>query len=214
MTIFTRLLTGAAVIGCAAAPASAQYQYPTYPQQYPQQYPGYPQQQYPQQYPGYPQGYGYGQNSVGAIIDQLLGNRYNATDRAAVSHCAGAAMAQAAREYPPQGYGYQGYGGQGYGGQGYAYNQGYGGFGHMRITAITEVQRRTSGLRVRGLIDSGMGYGHYGGQGYGGQGYGYNQGYADPRYAGAGDLKFRCTIDYRGYVSDVRITHNDAYRRY
>ena len=63
---------------------------------YPQQ--SYPQQAYPQyqqQYPGYPgQAYGYAaglqpglclQNSLGAIIDQLLGNRYNVTDRQAVS---------------------------------------------------------------------------------------------------------------------------------
>jgi len=42
----------------------------------------------------------------------------------------------------------------------------------------------------------------YGG-GYGGQGYG--GGY------GGGDLSFRCDVDYRGYVSNVRI---DRYRRY
>jgi hypothetical protein len=53
---------------------------------------------------------------------------------------------------------------------------------------------------VRGLLDTGM-YGNrppYGG-GYGGG------------YGGSGDLSFRCDVDYRGYVSDVRI---DRYRRY
>src|SRR6478672_12043157 len=88
MTIF-KLLAGAAAIGALAAPAAAQY----YPQPaYPQQYPQYPQ--YPQQtYPGYPQGYGYNQgtgNPVTDIIDQLLGNRYNVTDRQAVRQCANA----------------------------------------------------------------------------------------------------------------------------
>ena len=72
-----------------AAPAAAQY-YPqqTYPQQYQQPY----QQQYQQTISaavpaaGYP-GYGYNQGTPEpgtAIIDQLLGNRYNVTDRQAV----------------------------------------------------------------------------------------------------------------------------------
>jgi hypothetical protein len=191
MTSFTRFLTAAAVIGSVAAPAAAQY-YPqqTYPQQ---QY----QQQYPQTYPGYGQGYGYqqgygqgyGQNSVGSIIDQLLGNRYNVTDRAAVSRCASAAVVQAQSQY---GGGYnQGYNGQGYNGQGY--NQGYRGqgYGALRVTAITDVQRRSGGLRVSGLLSSGGG--------------GYNQGYGNGGYNGNRQLSFRCNVDYNGAVTGVRI---------
>jgi len=90
MTSF-KFLAGAAALGCIAAPAAAQYQsypyqqtYPQYPQQYPQQtYPGY----------GYQQPYtqGYTGNPVTDIIDSLLGNRYNVTDRQAVRQCAQAA---------------------------------------------------------------------------------------------------------------------------
>jgi hypothetical protein len=195
MTNLAKLLVAGAAIG-VAAPAAAQYQnYPyqqTYPQQsYPQQY-QYPQQTYPQQYGQPYQGYGYQQgynnNTVGQIIDQLLGNRYNVTDRQAVRQCASAAMAQAASQY--------GYG-NGYGG---GYNRGY---SNLRVTAITDVQRRAQGLRVKGLMSSGGGYG---GQ-YGGQ-YGYqNRGY------GGGQLTFRCNVDYRGAVTNIRIGSYNGYRR-
>jgi len=190
------LFGAAAALSAVAAPAAAQtYQQP-YPQAYPQAYPGYGQ-------PGYAQP-GYGQNTgvVGQIIDQLLGNRYNVTDRTAVSQCASAALAQAQVQY--RGYG-QGYQGQGYSGQGY--NQGYN--QAMRVTAITDVQRRSGSLRVKGTIATGQAYGNgYGGQGgYGAQGY-------DPRYANAGDLTFRCNVDYRGAVSNVRLSRNTStYRR-
>ena len=53
-----------------------------------------------------------------------------------------------------------------------------------------------------GLMSSG--YGRYGG--YGGQ-----YGYQDRAYA-SGDLTFRCNVDYRGYVTNVRIRRNDGYR--
>jgi hypothetical protein len=181
MSSFTKFLAAAAAIGGIAAPAAAQYypQQPTYPQAYPQY-----QQQYPQQaYPGYAYGQqGYAQNPVQSIIDSLLGNRYNVTDRQAVSQCASAAMAQASAQY---GNGYnRSYGNNGYG-QRYA--------GAMRVTAITDVQRRNNGLRVSGLMSSGGGYG--------GQ-YGYqNRNYA-------GDLSFRCNVDYRGAVTGVRIGRN------
>ena len=95
MTRSSRLI--AASLGCIAAPAAAQF--PQFPLPFPQPY---PQQTDPY---GYPQGYGYSQNPVTQIIDQLLGNRYNRTDRAAVSQCATAALAQASAEYG--GYGYQ-----------------------------------------------------------------------------------------------------------
>ena len=48
------------------------------------------------------------------IIGQLLGNRYNVTDRTAVQQCASAARAQANAQYRPlrlqHGYGNNGYG--------------------------------------------------------------------------------------------------------
>jgi hypothetical protein len=192
MTIFN-FLAGAGALGALAAPAAAQYNpypgqqgydYPAYPgQPYPQQHP----QQYPQQYPGYGYGQGYTGNPVTDIIDQLLGNRYSVTDRQAVRQCARAATSQAASQYG----GYGGYGG---------YNQGYRGqgYGAFRVTAITDVQRRSYGLRVSGLLGSGGSYGGYGG-GYGGQ-----YGYQDRGYA-RGDLSFRCNVDYRGAVTSLRV---------
>jgi hypothetical protein len=194
MTRFGKSLALIIAAGAIAAPAAAQYYPPQpYPQQYPQTYPpgAYPQQQY---------GYG-NQGGIGGIIDQLLGNRYNVNDRSAVSRCASAAVQQAQARYTPYGYN-QGYNGQGYPGQGYnqgyAYNQrGYG----IRVTAITNVERRSNGLRVRGLLDTGRG------NAYGNRGYG-NQGYA------SGDLSFRCNVDYRGYVSNVKIERNTGYRGY
>jgi hypothetical protein len=221
MTNFARLLTATVAIGGLATPAAAQYNqypqqtYPQYQQTYPQQ--GYPVQTSPysgQAY-GYPQqGYGqsYGNNSISGIINQLLGNQYNVTDRQAVSQCAAAAVAQAQNQYGNQyrGNGYnQGYG-QGYN-RGYGYQQGYAAPA-MRVTAITDVQRRSSGLRVKGMLSSGYG----GNRGYGGNGqygqYGQN-GYQNGGYA-AGDLTFRCNVDYRGAVTNVRISSNDTYRRY
>jgi len=210
MTAIAKLVSAATLAGTLAAPAAAQYypQQQPYPQQYPQTYPQYPQQQYPQTYPQYQQqypGYGYNQgyanNSVAQVIDQLLGNRYNVTDRQAVARCASAAMSQAVSQYGGgygQGYG-QGYN-QGYPGQGYGqgYNHFYGG---LHVTAITDVQRRSGGLRVTGLMSRG---GQYGNQ-YGNQ-YGYqNQGYA------TGDVSFRCNVDYRGAVTNIRIGHNRPY---
>ena len=179
MTAFPRIIAAVLATASAAAPATAQYPYP------------YPAQPYPQPYPyGYQQPYPYGGTVIDQVIGQLLGNRYNVTDRRAVSQCASAAMAQARNEY--RGYGYN----QAYP-PGYAYDQGFAAPA-MRVTAITSVERRSNGLRVRGLIDSGM--------------YGYNpnfnQGYA------TGDLTFRCTVNWNGYVSDVRIRRNEEWRRY
>lgn len=192
MTRLTKFLAAAAAIGGLSAPVAAQYYaQPTYPQQ------SYPQQAYPQ--PGYGQpGYGYGQpgynqgyaqNPVGQIIDSLLGNRYNVTDRQAVSQCASAAMAQAAAQYDNgNGYGQRGYG------QGYNRSM-------MRVTSITDVQRRNNGLRVSGMLSSG----------HGGQ-YGNQYGSPDRQYA-MGDLSFRCNVDYRGAVTNVRIGRNMTYSR-
>jgi len=193
MTRLTMFLAATAAIGGLSAPAAAQY----YPQPQP-----YPQQTYPQAYPGQPYGYGQGaygnQGAVGQIIDQLLGNRYNVTDRTAVQRCATAAMSQAVSQYRPGAYGT--YGQQGYGQQ--RYGQGYSPAAMMRVTAITDVQRRTNGLRVSGLLDSGAPLPPYG------QAYGYqNRG-----HAATGDLSFRCNVDYRGAVTNIRINRNNRYR--
>ncbi|MEO7751577.1 MAG: hypothetical protein ABIS09_09685, partial [Sphingomicrobium sp.] len=63
------------------------------------------------------------------------------------------------------------------------------------------------GVRVKGTINSG--YGGYAGQN------GYQNGYQNSAY---GDLNFRCNVDYRGVVSNVRIDRNTntygTYRRY
>ena len=198
MTRLTILLAAGAATIAVAVPASAQspYQYP-YP--YPQQ--GYPQGQY---YPQQPQG------GIGQIIGQLLGNRYQANDRYAVERCATAAMAQANARFRTGAYG-QGYGqGYGYPNQGYGYgNQGYYPQASMRVTAITEVQRRNNGLRVSGLLDSRGGYGAYGQSPYGNA-----YGYQGQRYAAQGDLTFRCNVDYRGAVTNVRVRRNQsAYRQ-
>ena len=192
MTIRTQYFAAAAAIGALAVPAAAQTAYPYgYQQQYqqvPQPYPGQPGYGYAQQgYSGYNQGDA--QNSVSQIINSLLGNRYNVTDRQAVSQCASAAMAQAAAQY---GNGYN----RGYGNNGY--NHGYN--GAMRVTSITGVQRRNSGVRVSGLMSSG----------YASQ-YGNQHGYQNRGY-GQGDVSFRCNVDYRGQVSNIRIGRNNAYR--
>ena len=199
-TVF-KLFAGAAGIAAVAgfaAPAAAQ-NYP-YPQQtYPQQ--GYPVQGYPQQ--GYQQ-----QGGIMGVINQLLGNRYTAPDRTAVSQCAAAAQAQASQQYRPA-YGQYN--------QGYQNQQGYNPYASQsRVTAITNVERRNNGLRVSGLMSSGM-VQAYGQQGYN-QGYnpGYGQqGYANQAYANVNatsDLTFRCNVDYRGAVTNVRVSRNRAFR--
>jgi len=180
MKAFT-ILTAALTAGAIAAPAAAQTNYP------------YPQ---PQPYPQpYPQDYGY-QNqgtagAIGSVIDSLLGNRYNISDRRAVSQCASAAVSEASNRYRSSGWNAYS---QGYNGPG-----GYNGWTNMRVTAITDVQRRSGGVRVKGLLDSGMRYGI--------------PGFDRRRYGNTGDLSFSCKVDYRGYVTDVRIRSND-WRRY
>jgi len=195
MTILMHFAALAAT-AALAAPAAAQSSYPyqSYPlEQAPQPYPAQPRYGDQQAYPGYPQqAYGYGQQGyaqspVQQIIDSLLGNRYNVTDRQAVSQCASAAMTKAAAQYGSNGYG------QRYGNNGY--NRGY---SHaMRITSITDVQRRNNGLRVFGTMSSGERF---------------SGPYAN-RAEVAGDVTFRCNVDYRGAVTSVRIGRNIAYSR-
>ena len=216
MTIRTHVLAAAAAIGSFAAPAAAQY----YPQQpaYPQNSPQDDEQQYQQGYEQ--QGYGQqasSQNPIRSIIDSLLGNRYNVSDRQAVSQCASAAVTQATVQYGENGYA----GSDGYAGYAGAYRPGASGVpGYpgiatsMRVSAITAVQRRSSGTRVKGLIDSGVNYrGGYGGQAYQGAGAG-GEAYAT-RYPRHDDLSFRCNLDNRGIVTSMRVDRNNAtYRRF
>ncbi|HEU5482867.1 MAG TPA: hypothetical protein VFU80_07250 [Sphingomicrobium sp.] len=133
-------------------------------------------------------GYGYnpGNQILQGVIDGLLGNRYDVSDRRAVHRCANAAVNEAWNQFRPYG------GGYGFG-PGYGYDSNY---PQMRVTAITDVDRRSSGLRIRGMIDSGLLYA---------------QPYQDRRYAG-GDLIFRCNVDYRGRVWDVRVNRNPDFR--
>lgn len=60
--------------------------------------------------------------------------------------------------------------------------------GYVRVTAITDVQQRALVTRVRGLLDTSR-YGYRGGR------------------HGA-DLSFRCDVNGRGQVSDVRLERN------
>lgn len=196
MTDFPKLLAGV-LFATVATPIAAQYN--PYPNQPGYNYPAYPGQGYPQNYPGYGYSQGYTGNPVTDIIDQLLGNRYSMTDRQAVRTCARAATAQAQSQYGGYGREYR---------RGYGYNQGIAA-PNLRVTSITDVERRWNGLRIRGTLGTGYGgqYGNgyrYPGQGYRGEGYGDS----------AGDLSFRCTLDNRGQVTDVRLSPNGAYRRY
>jgi len=201
MTMRTHYLAAAAAIGALAAPAAAQstYPYQSYPVQAPQPYPGQPGYGSSQQaFPGYSQPgaaqQSYAQNPVQQVIYGLLGNRYNVTDRQAVSQCASAAMTQASAQY---GNGHN----RGYANNGYSNNGYRRGYNAMRVTSITDVQRRNNGLRVSGVMSSG----------YGGQRssqYGYQNGYSPVE-----SVSFRCYVAYNGAVTNVRIGRNMAYGR-
>ena len=175
MKAVTKILAGG--IGLAAlasaAPAAAQY-YPS-------------------------PGYGYGNNVVGQVLGQILnpqsgygyGNgNYAPNDRYLVDRCAAAVQQRVGGQYG----GYQQYG------QPYGYNNNGYAYGNARVLGITSVERRNSGLRVRGVATAGAGYN--------GQ-YGYNQ------YNQAGELTFKCNVDYRGRITDIDLDRNRyAYRRY
>ena len=140
-----------------------------------------------QYYPG--TGYGYNNNGgvVGAIINGVLGgggqygygNQYGygqGNDRYAVDQCSRAVQSRLGGNY----------------GGGYGYNN----YGGGRVVGITSVERRNSGLRVRGVATSGS-RGSYGG-------YGYNNASAD--------LSFSCKVDYRGRITDLDLDRrNNAY---
>ena len=170
MSVLVKVLTGAAGLAAAvgfASPAAAQY------------------------YPGY----GYGSNSgggvVGAIINGVIGGGYGngygsygnqgTNDRYAVSQCSRAVEARLGGGYGNNG-GYAGYGYNNYG-------------GGARVVGITGVERKNSGIRVRGVATSGArgGYGHHGG-------------YAN----GGADLSFSCKVDYRGRIVDLDFDRRHA----
>jgi hypothetical protein len=163
MKVMHSLIAAAAFagLGAIAAPAAAQ-----------------PYDPYPYQSPG--------QQVLQGVIDSLLGNRYNTTDRRAVSRCSDAALAEAWDEFGPRRW--RGRGGENnWGGRDWRNHQ-------MQVTAITDVERRSSGLRVRGLIDSGLLYAQ------------------NRRGMRTGDLRFRCNIDYNGRISNVRVDRNPDFR--
>ena len=163
------------IIMTAAAAIAATAMQEPYP--YPDRRGTWQQQAYPAP------GYGYSSGGLQGIVDQLLGNRYSVSDRTAVRQCATAAVAEASNTFRANGYGYgQGYE-RPYGNAGYS--QGYP--ATARVTAITGVERRPNGLRVTGMMDSGA--------------------YANRAYAdrAAADLSFRCNVDYRGAVTNVRV---------
>ena len=154
---------------------------------------------------------------VRQVVDQQLGSRYGASDKEAVARCVTAALAQGAILYGVNGYagtaGYAGYVG--------AYRpgaEGVPGFpgvaATMRVTAITAVQRRAQGMRVKGLIDSGVTYrGGYGGAAYQGSGPG-GEAYAK-LHPSNNDLAFRCNLDTAGLVTSMQVErHTTTYRRY
>ena len=217
MTLFAKILTGTAGLALAAVPAvPAAAQAP---------------------YGGYNQGYNNG-GGVAGVINQILGGgRYGAygqgADRMAVDQCARAAEARVSQTARAPAYGQypQAYGNQGYPPQAYGYNN----MRQARVVGITGVERRSNGLKVSGVMDSGrsqyrgayptQGYPNpYGAQGYPNQGY-PNQGYPNQGYpnqygnaygqaAQVADLRFSCRVDFRGYVSDIDIKRNAARRGY
>ena len=163
MTILRVLAAAAAVASLgaiAAAPASAQ-----------------PNDPFAYQNPG--------EQILQSVIDRLLGNRYNVTDRRAVRRCSDAALAEAIDEFGPRRRDRRG---NNWRGRDWRTHQ-------MQVVAVSDVERRPTGLRVRGLIDSGLLYAM-----------------PDRRASRGGDLRFRCNVDYSGRVFNVRVDRNPDFR--
>jgi hypothetical protein len=119
------------------------------------------------------------QKIIGGIIDTLIGNRYKVSDREAIRRCGIAAVNKAERmhrgEFRTQPVAYKNY------------------RGHIRLTEITDVQRRTQLIRVRGLLDTPR--------------YGWGRGQRGSEYS------FRCDYTYKGKVSDLKVEKNPYWRR-
>lgn len=191
MKALTKIIAGGVGLAAlaSAAPAAAQY-YPA---------------------PSNPYGYGYGNNNnvVGQVLGQILGygrypygnygyNQYG-NQSMAVDQCARAVEARLSGYGRNNGY-------YGYGNVPYGNAYGYNGYNNMggRVQGITRVERKSYGLKVRGVASSGyQGYNGYGRQGYGN--YGYN--------AGA-DLSWSCEVRYDGRIRDLDLKRRtNAYWR-
>jgi hypothetical protein len=200
MKAFTKVLMGGAAVAAlaGASPAAAQY------------------------YPGYPGGgYGYG-GGLGGVIDQILGgNRYayGVDQRRLVEQCIAAVTDRVAAQYGRynQPYGY----GSPYGGYGNGYGNAYGS-ANARVLGITDIDRRSNSVRVRGVATANANAAAYGGAPYGGNPYG---GYGGNTYGGyggygyaqqpVGELTFSCSVDYRGRIRDIDVNrNNNAYYGY
>ena len=183
MRTLTKLLTGAAgVTAIVGAATPASAQVYGYPYGY--NY-GYPQSYGYQQSYGYPyNGYGTG-NIVGQIINSVVGNNayaYSADTQAQLDRCAAVVEQRLNANYSPYGYGY-------------GYQTGY---AAGRVVGIHSIERISNGLRIKGVASDGRtaayGYSPYNN---------YN--------AAAPNLRFKCDIDYRGYVMDVDLNANTDY---
>jgi hypothetical protein len=70
-------------------------------------------------------------------------------------------------------------------------------YSNARVLSVTQVVPRAQTVRVRGIASSGrLAYNPYGVGAYGMLG---------SNYAPAADLRFNCTVDYRGFVRDIDI---------
>lgn len=116
---------------------------------------------------------------IGGIIDTLIGDRYKVSDREAIRRCGIAAVNKAERqhrgEFRTQPVAYKNY------------------RGHIRVTEITDVQRRTQLIRVRGLLDTPR--------------YGWGSGRRGSEYS------FRCDYTYKGKISVLNVEKNPYWRR-
>lgn len=119
------------------------------------------------------------QRVIGGVIDALIGNRYATSDREAIRRCAVAAVNKAERmhrgEFRTQPVAYPGY------------------RGHIRVSEITDVQRRFQLIRVRGLMDT-------------------------PRYGWHGnrrgsELSFKCDYTYKGKIAALQVQRNPYWKR-
>ena len=157
----TATLITAGVLATLAAPAAAQY-YPA---------PAYPAPGTPYPAPGY----GYG-----APLDNGLLNRFAVNDRQAITQCVGAAQAQFGNGYRNNAYAANQWG------QRWTYNPTY--RPNARVTAVTNVDRRNWGVKINGLMSSGLPYGA-----------GVNP--TNP----LSDLSFRCDVNRNGAVTNLRV---------
>lgn len=118
------------------------------------------------------------QRVIGGVIDALIGNRYNVSDREAIRRCAIAAVNRAERqnrgEFRTQPVAYPGY------------------RGHIRVSEITDVERRFQLIRVRGLLDTPR--------------YGWGRGRR------GSELTFRCDYTYKGKIAVLKVERNPYWR--